>query len=95
MITISSHLSHESDTHLEIKKKKKTQTFLEIHGPRFHAFLVLINPVWCLEDCKISYSLQNWQTTLRTPDHILDFSSVSVSAAQDDRESLREGIAEM
>lgn len=72
------------------RNKNKYYPLLEIHGPCFHAFLVLINPLWCLEGLKINYSLQNWQTTLRTPEH-LDFSSVSVSTAQDDREVFERG----
>ncbi len=73
------------------RNKNNPNPLLEIHEPCFHAFLVLINPVWCLEGFKINYSLQNWQTTLRTPEHLLDFSSVSVSTAQDDREVFERG----
>lgn len=73
------------------RNKNKYNPLLEIHGPCFHAFLVLINPLWWREGFKINYSLQNWQTTLRTPEHILDVSSVSVSAAQDDRQVFERG----
>lgn len=73
------------------RKKKKHKLLLEIHGPCFHAFLVLINPLWCLEGFKINYGLQNWQTTLWTPEHIVDFNSVSVSTAQDDGEVFKSG----
>lgn len=74
-----------------IEKKQKHKLLLEIHGPCFHAFLVLINPLWCLEGFKINYGLQNWQTTLWTPEHIVDFYSVSVSTAQDDGEVFKSG----
>lgn len=84
---ITSPWTCEVGTCLEIK----TNTIPTIHGPCFHAFLVLINPLWCLEGFKINYSLQNWQTTLRTPEHILDFSSVSVRTAQDDKEVFERG----
>lgn len=90
MIAISSHLTHETRIHWEIKTNTTLRP-LEIHGPCFHAFLVLNNPLWCLEGSKINYSFQNWQTTLRTPEHILDFSSVSVSTAQNDREVFERG----
>ena len=43
MITVSSPLSRETGIHFE--NKKQTSHLLEIHGPCFHAFLVLINPL--------------------------------------------------
>lgn len=76
---------------LDQNRKKKHKLLLEIHGPCFHAFLVLINPLWCLEGFKINYGLQNWRTTLWTPEHIVDFNSVSVSTAQDDGEVFKSG----
>lgn len=44
------------------RNKNKHELLLEIHGPCFHAFLVLINPSWCLWGLKINYSL--WEKKL-------------------------------
>ena len=81
------------------RDKNKHELLLEIHGPCFHAFLVLINPSWCLWGLKINYSFwekKNWQTTLRTPERILDFQfSFSPRCSRWQRSLLKEGIAEM
>ena len=59
-----------------------------------HVFM----PFWCwlipcdaLKVLRLITVCKNWQTTLRTPEHILPFSSVSVSAALDDREVFERG----